>query len=280
MLESQKQRTLDVVATMQQFGLTAPQARAYASLVQLGMARASQIAQNAGIHRVDVYRILKELSKLQMIEIHLGEPNQFRALAPSIAVSHLLKIRASELGQLRSTSKILVKELDLVRRESKSLPNTEKDSQRYIILQSRSRGYEETKRMFSEAQQEVLRIASPNGIIRAMHLGLRNHYERLSKRGIKTRIITTINKENLREARLFSQIAQVRHSKEAHMHMTIVDNKQVLLSASFNDENMNINSSNDVYLLSTDNNFASAMKIFFENLWRNSVPMERMTEYL
>ena len=261
---------------MQQFGLTAPQARVYASLVQLGTARASQIAENAGIHRVDVYRILKELSRLQMIEILLGEPNQFRALAPSIAISHLLKIRSSELVQLKSTSKDLVKVLDQVRVDPKSSLSMDKDRPRYIILQSRRRGYEETKRMFSESQQEVLRVASPNGIIRAIHLDLRNHYERMSRRGIKTRIITTINKENIREARLFTGIAEVRHSKEAHMHMTIVDNKKVLLSASFDDGNMTLNSSNDVYLLSTDNNFASAMKIFFENLWRNSIPMEKM----
>ncbi|MCL4518777.1 MAG: hypothetical protein M1587_06225, partial [Thaumarchaeota archaeon] len=262
-----------ILREVQSLGLSPPQARVFVGLVQLGGGTASQLSRISRVHRVDIYRILKELTKMHIIEIAMGKPNRFLPVEPSVAFRYLLQQKTDNLLEMKNTAAVLVSELHLIRNSAGMIDNSEVTPSSYLVIQGRERGYVETRKMLEHASVEVLRIGTANSITRAVKSGLLKEYRRVATRDVKIRVLTRLNRDNLGDALRFATVAEIRHLKDEqlHLNMTIVDRNKVQLSASFDDQNLTINSPKDVYFLIADNNLAPAMAIFFENLWTNSL---------
>jgi sugar-specific transcriptional regulator TrmB len=74
--------TLKLIENLQKLGLTGNEAKVYASLVCLKQAKASEIAENAGVPRPKIYRTLRRMEKKGYVRIIEGEPTLFCCIQP------------------------------------------------------------------------------------------------------------------------------------------------------------------------------------------------------
>jgi len=93
-----------VLAELENFGLTPIQAKVYYNLLMFGRTSSATIAKAVGVHRSEVYRVLRELAEKGVArERDEARPIQYEAKPPKEALDILLKQHEKKLEQLRKT---------------------------------------------------------------------------------------------------------------------------------------------------------------------------------
>lgn len=89
---------------LQNFGLTPIQAKVYYYLLMYGETSSTSIAKEIGVHRSEVYRVLRELAEKGIASEHGdARPILYVAKPPKEALEILLQDRDEKLKQLRET---------------------------------------------------------------------------------------------------------------------------------------------------------------------------------
>lgn len=85
-------RAKEAVA-LENLGLTKNEASTFLSLSKLGRATASEIHEESGVPRSNVYGVLDKLAEKGLIEVHQSRPSIYRALNPDEAIKRLKEKR-------------------------------------------------------------------------------------------------------------------------------------------------------------------------------------------
>ncbi len=93
--------TLNLIKNLQKLGFTGNEAKVYASLVCLKLAKASEIAENAGVPRPKIYGTLRGMEKKGYVRIIEGEPTLFCCVQPEELI---LRLRADFMLFLNETA--------------------------------------------------------------------------------------------------------------------------------------------------------------------------------
>lgn len=93
--------TLKLIDNLQKLGFTGNEAKVYASLVCLKQAKASDIAENAGVPRPKIYGTLRGMEKKGYVRIIEGEPTLFCCVQPEVLI---LRIRTDFMLSLSETA--------------------------------------------------------------------------------------------------------------------------------------------------------------------------------
>jgi sugar-specific transcriptional regulator TrmB len=72
-------------------GLTSLQSRVYLALIKEGKSNVTKISEVSDIDKSNVYRALKDLEKLELIETQIGPSKIYKPVPLSICLSILLK---------------------------------------------------------------------------------------------------------------------------------------------------------------------------------------------
>ncbi len=260
------------VSKLLQYGLTSNQARIYLFLLGRKPVSASVISKELGLHRVDVYRKLRELRDLGIVDVHLDSPKRYEAIDPDAAISALLGRMESKIHSLQNYSEDLrtnLRQFQVARRanDNEGSLSTYSDGL-YKLVTGRERYYYEMSKLVRNAKFEVLRILSSGGLVRTfLPEGLYREYVRARARGISLRMISEVDSKNRPYAKRLSEVLELRHLENVHLRFTVVDRSVTILSARFDEGDMSIRSSSDNYLLVSDSKFAELSCFFFEHLW-------------
>lgn len=93
--------TLKIIENLQKLGFTANEAKIYAVLVCLKQARASEIAESAGVPRPKIYKTLRRMEKKGYVRIIEGEPTLFCCVEPEELI---FRIRTDFMLSLNETA--------------------------------------------------------------------------------------------------------------------------------------------------------------------------------
>ena len=93
--------TLKLIENLQKLGFTGNEAKIYSVLVCLKQARASEIAENAGVPRPKIYGTLRGMEKKGYVRIIEGEPTLFCCVQPEELI---FRIRADFMLSLNETA--------------------------------------------------------------------------------------------------------------------------------------------------------------------------------
>jgi two-component system, OmpR family, sensor histidine kinase VicK len=100
---------------------------------------------------------------------------------------------------------------------------------------------------------------------------IKKAYYDLKARGVTIRIIIEVTKSNLKDCRVLSEIAQLRHLSEMSGNFVIADRKNYAAAADLNVSHPQITE----LITSTVPAFVKQQQHFFEMLWSKSVPIEQ-----
>ena len=254
------------------YGLTFNQAKIYLYLLTNGVTSARPIARSLGLHRVEIYRKLRELEELGLVEMYLSSPKRYSATGPKEALSAMLRRQEQRLETFKEQSIELGKDLDKLRTEAGSQPKAGNGEGSYKLVVGQSRYINELRVRMTGAQHEILRIVSAGGVIRTFLAGLDDAYSNAKTRGIPIRMITTVTPRNRRYVKRLAEVAQIRHLEGVRLRFTVVDKTMAILAAKFDENSMSINAQDNSYFVFEDQKHAEAFCFFFEHLWTDAKP--------
>ncbi len=136
-----------VLEKLMRLGLSEYEAKVYSALVALGKASARDIHEVSGVPRARVYDVLRKLARKGFVDIEEGEPKEFSAVSPKIAIGRLR-------DEIIKIAEECITELESMKPERKYLysPALVTRGERNII--------ERIKESIAEAKSEILIVSA------------------------------------------------------------------------------------------------------------------------
>jgi sugar-specific transcriptional regulator TrmB len=264
----------DLINSLVVYGLTPVQAQIYITLLKLGTSTAKSVSANSNINRVDVYRALRRLGKLGLIEQVLGNPITFSPIEPGQALDILLETKTSQVERLASNRASLKKRLDMLSLDGRPIEKEEgtKNAELFLKVLSGDRVFQRLKFLLAEAKTEVMTVFSPKALILYDRIGIPELERERRNSGVSIRAVSTITKENYEQAKLYSRIVNFHHSEKlrSHLRYTIVDRSYLLLPVG----EPPVNLSDATALWTNSNALIVGLIDDFEKLWIDSLPFD------
>ena len=260
---------------LEKFGVAKSSARIYVALLAEGEASANTLAKLTRVHRVDVYKRLENLLRQGFVTAKLGRPTIYRPSNPRFVLDQITEKKERELTQLSETRDWLLAEFGELRKVNRPA-KVEGNGPEYQLIMGRRKGYDESKALVRSASTEISRVVSSNGLIRNYKFGVLEEYKNCVARGIRIRILANFSRVPSRITRFCGENFESRHLSDSSIRLLVVDRAVVLLSATFNDSEMTIDSADDRYLLIKDHIIASVLAQLFEQLWTSAIPVEQL----
>ncbi len=242
------------------FGLTLLQARIYLALIRFGTLKAPQIGTALGIARPEVYRVLRELSTKGLVQRNLSWPSTFTATLPAVALPLMIK-------QLRDTCASLeTSKDDLIRSLSRNVQVNPKFN--HISLINRVQLDQRFIKTLALAKNDYAGISGKYGFSKSVERGIAEAIISARKRNVNVRLITEIDKSNIKAANILSRYAQVRLSKNVLFYADIIDKEQMFFGPIFDriDEDSNPRLK-ELDLFTNNPRFIGGIYALFERLW-------------
>ena len=174
---------------LEDFGLTAYEAKVYLSVVKGGVSTASEISELAGIRREEVYRTIPKLEERGLIERVLGRPFRVRALPLGDALNLLVERREAEASKriqaLVDSKESLLEDAEVYR----STESHGKEASRFALISEQDALEKRLEASIASAQHSIEIVDSFRGAFRFI---LRNvsALRNARKRGVQVRVLT------------------------------------------------------------------------------------------
>lgn len=220
-----------LIEVLRELGLTRLQAEVYLTLGRLGSAYARDLIAELKVNRVDVYRALRALRSLELVEVQLGNPTRFQSVAPRAAIEALLNRKEEALSNLKDRSKWILPKLEALVQEPRA--SARADKRLFLKLLSGAQVFRRVADLVKDAKY-VLKMISPHGLYLHWQSGIYDAETLSVQRGAKIRILTYIGKQDIECVREYSNIAAIRHLDDfaARIRYIVVDENQLILPVS------------------------------------------------
>ena len=266
-----------VTPSLTEFGLTPLQAKVFVLLQGSVGLSSTDISKMIEVHRSDVYRTLKRLTQLGLVEVSVSNPSRYFAIEPAKAVRMLLDARRGELMMLESKTDILTEWLESQRESSHVSANRDDDYPSAFRL---VRGIAVNQRVIDSIQSavsEIIKVVSSTALRR--HYIEFSEYEKLaSSRGVTVRMLTEIQPSFSHVARSYSECVHLRHvaNLDNSLRYLVIDSSELLLAGT-----LKSGEEPDPSVLSTKNTvLVRGCLSYFEEMWSKSIPFDERAKIL
>ncbi len=248
------------------FNLNLYEVKVWTALLSRGTSTAGELSSISDVPRSRTYDILESLEKKGFIVMKLGKPIKFVALKPEEVIE---RVKKNLLVEAKEKSKRLEKlKEDEVLEELNSLftkgVKFVEPSDLSGSIKGRQNLYNHLDMMIREAEETITIMTTEEGLNRKMEI-LMPSLEKVKKRGVKIRIAAPINSNNIKVAREFRKVAEVKNVEKLKARFVIIDSNQLMFML-LDDEKFHPNYDVGVWI-NTDF-FAQALEQLFELAWK------------
>jgi len=113
----QVQAASDVVAELQEYGITRNEARVLVFLAKTGPSKASEVARAVQINRTETYRTIRNLQRRGLVEATLERPVRFQSVPFDKCLQVLIDERKAKLRLLEQRGETLRRQFEEIRVE-------------------------------------------------------------------------------------------------------------------------------------------------------------------
>ncbi|MBU3924268.1 MAG: hypothetical protein KJ592_05090 [Nanoarchaeota archaeon] len=249
------------------FDLNLYEVKVWTALLSRGTSTAGELSSISDVPRSRTYDILESLEKKGFIVMKLGKPIKFVALKPEEVIE---RVKKNLLVNAREKSKRLEKlKGDDVLEELTSIFS---DGIKFVeptdlsgALKGRQNIYNHLDMLVREAQKTITLVTTADGLSRKLECLLPS-IEKAKKRGVTIRIAAPINESNIKVAKDFARVAEVRDVEGLRARFMIIDSEQLMFML-LNDED--VHPTYDVGVWLNTEFFAQALESLFEIAWKN-----------
>ena len=248
------------------FDLNLYEVKVWTALLSRGTSTAGELSNISDVPRSRTYDILESLEKKGFIIMRLGKPIKFVALKPEEVVERVKKnlmVQAKE-----RTKRLEVLKGDEVLEElstlfTKGIKFVE-PSDLSGSLRGRQNLYNHLDMMIRDAEKTITIVTTAEGLNRKLE-ALMPSLEKCKKRGVKIRIAAPVDKNNLKVAKDFKKVGEVKNMEKIKARFVLIDSNQLMFML-LDDEKFHQNY--DIGIWINTEFFAQALEQMFELAWR------------
>ncbi len=270
------QAVVDIVAELQEYGLTRNEARVLVFLAKAGPSKASEVARATQINRTETYRTIRNLQRRGLVEATLERPVRFQSVPFDKCLKALIDERKAKVRILEQRGEDLCHQFEDIRVEPVS-----QEVERFQVVEGRLRIEQRLHGMYAQALKSVMTVLSPSEVIRADTSDLFDLLGDAAKNGIRVRVITAINQTNLEIVEKLREFIEIRHldlKAKPIPRVSIIDDKEALFEITTADETPR--SGEEVALWINSRAFVRNLQAYFEEMWNSCTPAEGRLEAL
>ena len=249
------------------FDLNLYEVKVWTALLSRGTSTAGELSNISDVPRSRTYDILESLEKKGFIIMKLGKPIKFVALKPEEVVERVkknlmkdAKERTQRLETLRG-DEVLEELTGLFTKGIKFVEPSDLSGS----LKGRQNLYNHLDMMVRDAEKTITLVTTAEGLSRKLEV-LMPSLEKCKKRGVKIRIAAPIDNNNLKVAREFKKVAEVRNLEGIKARFVIIDGNQIMFML-LDDEKFHPNYDIGVWI--NTEFFSQALEQMFELAWKD-----------
>ena len=248
------------------FDLNLYEVKVWTALLSRGTSTAGELSNISDVPRSRTYDILESLDKKGFIVMKLGKPIKFVALKPEEVIERVkrnLVKNAQEKTKRLETLKgdEVLSELNTL--FTKGIKFVE-PSDLSGSLRGRQNLYNHLDMMIRNAEKTVVIVTTKEGLNRKIE-ALLPSLEKCKKRGVKVRIAAPIDSNNIKVARDFKKVAEVKNMDKIKARFIIIDSNQIMFML-LDDEKFHPNYDTGVWI--NTEFFAQALEQLFDLAWK------------
>jgi sugar-specific transcriptional regulator TrmB len=248
------------------FDLNLYEVKVWTALLSRGTSTAGELSNISDVPRSRTYDILESLEKKGFIVMKLGKPIKFVALKPEEVVERVKKNlmkEAKEKTQRLETLKgdeVLDELTGLFTKGIKFVEPSDLSGS----IKGRQNLYNHLDMMIRDAEKTITIVTTSEGLNRKIEV-LMPSLEKCKKRGVKIRIAAPIDNNNIKVAREFKKVGDVRNLQGIKARFVIIDSNQLIFML-LDDEKFHPNYDIGVWI--NTEFFAQALEQMFELAWK------------
>ncbi|MCK4647307.1 TrmB family transcriptional regulator [Candidatus Pacearchaeota archaeon] len=249
------------------FDLNLYEVKVWTALLSRGTSTAGELSNISDVPRSRTYDILESLEKKGFVIMKLGKPIKFVALKPGEVVERVkknlirhAKERAERLDKLKD-DEVLGELNSLFTKGIKFVEPSDLSGS----LKGRQNLYNHLDMMVRDAEKTITIVTTSEGLNRKLE-ALMPSLEGCKKRGVKIRIAAPIDGNNIKVARDFKKVAEVKNLEKMKARFMIIDSNQVMFML-LDDEKFHPNY--DIGVWVNTEFFAQALEQMFELAWKD-----------
>lgn len=241
---------LDLVANLEEFGLSKYESMAYITLVSRGTLAASEIAYYSNLPRTKIYTTLKKLERKKLSTLSSQKPMIATANPPNEAFGDIITLQERRLASMHN----ILNNLEKLREEGKK----SYEEKKYLILEPNIvvRKIEE---LISSSKSNVDLILDSWG--QNVVFQCKPSIATTAKKGVKIKMLLEIESLNTEKIGTVSDCVETR-SDTISGNILIFDNKKIIFIDSTNGK---------ASLVMTADPFGSAYVKLFDEKWRKAL---------
>jgi len=254
------------------FDLNLYEVKVWTALLSRGTSTAGELSNISDVPRSRTYDILESLEKKGFIIMKLGKPIKFVALKPDEVVERVKKNLMKDASE--RTKRLETLKGDEVLEEltglfTKGIKFVE-PSDLSGSLRGRQNLYNHLDMMIRDAEKTITLVTTAEGLNRKLEV-LMPSLEKCKKRGVKIRIAAPIDNNNLKVAKEFKKVAEVRYLEGMKARFVVIDGNQLMFML-LDDEKFHPNYDTGVWI--NTEFFARALEELFELAWKDMKPVK------
>jgi len=256
-----KQQTDTKVLT--QLGLTSFQAQVYLTLTKLGTSNAKTIASIDRLDRANVYRVMTDLQKLNLVEKMLTNPINFKAVPISEGIQTLLENREKEYQEIEIKTKELI--------EKYKKPNIEKpavEECQFALIPENKAIVRKIKEMNERCQEGYDFIFYGRAFFEIFDEA-KIYFRNLLKKGVTIRLIVYLDEGE----KLYKEIAGLPRNGQLNIRYTSKSPSAMLLVCDGKEALINTTTSAHIKensLWSNNHVMVSILQNYFNQRWQDA----------
>lgn len=254
----ERERTITV--SLEEFGLSKYEARAYVALISKGTISASELAYYAELPRTKVYPILLKLEKKKLVIISKSKPILCTAIAPEDAFDGIIHEQIEKVNAMNS----LITNLKHVSEESKKTRGAEE--KRYFHLNSNN-VLNQLRKMIDSSKESIQITLDMWGL--NLLAECKEQLLSVLRRDLTVKIVISPLHIGSEAFRKIPEGAKIRMG-DSIQNCFVFDNTEVLIIDSNNGKGA-VFSSTDV--------LAKSLTEYFAHLWKNSLRTKCIADY-
>ncbi len=254
------------------FDLNLYEVKVWTALLSRGTSTAGELSNISDVPRSRTYDILESLEKKGFILMKLGKPIKFVALKPEEVIERVkknlikyAKERTERLENLHD-DEVLGELNSLFTKGVKFVEPSDLSGS----LRGRQNLYNHLDMMVRDAEKSITIVTTREGLNRKFE-AIMPTLEKCKKRGVKIRIAAPIDESNVKVAREFKKVAEVRDLDKMKARFIIIDGNQIMFML-LDDEKFHPNY--DVGIWVNTEFFSQALEQMFEIAWKEMKPVK------
>lgn len=266
--------TDEIVADLQEYGLTRNEARVLFYLAKSGLSRASAVARAVQINRTETYRTIRNLQHRGLVEATLERPVRVQSAPFEKCLQILIDERKARLRNLERRGEDLRRVFESMRVEP-----VRQEIERFQVIEGRRRIEQKLQSLYTQARKSVMTVLSSSELMRAETSGLFDLLEQFNRSKVKIRAITSIDHSSLSLVEKLAETIEVRHldlKARPVPRVSIIDDAEAIFEITTDEVRRN----EEVALWINSRPFVGNLQAYFEEMWTSATPASRTIEAL